>query len=518
MKYKKVLILLVSLTLIFSISFSLMAEDAEFIEPPANWDESYDVVVIGGGFAGLAAAYNAQTHGANTVLIEKMPFVGGNSQINGGVYASYTSKLNMAEKVGYEPDTPEQHIEDTIKGGDYMSDPALVKNFVYGAPYFLNMMIDNGLELREALSRPGGHYGYRTHNTINQSGSDIVLVQKKMVEEAGVDVMLETEMNYIYREAPLKGKVLGIRVKESDGYKNIKANNGVILASGGFSGNEKMRKKYVPWINEDMPTTNHVGATGEGIKIAQQIGADTLQMSYIQLYPFANPNNGVLDHVAVVPFSGPSFGIVYVDTNGERYVNEGERRDVCSMAAMNSGGFPTFAIFNENMMTKFTTKEDMERGIERNRVFKAETLEELVGIINSHKYADNEINIPAENLINTIEKHNDYVRKGEDPDFDKRIDKGVAETIEEGPYYAIPQWPSVHHTMGGLKITPRTEVQDMWGNVIPGLYAAGEVVGGVHGTNRLGSNAIPDAAAHGLIAGQKAADGTLPEFVPEENR
>lgn len=518
MTLKKSLILLVSLSLILSLSFSVMAQTGEFIEPPTDWDETYDVVVIGGGFAGLAAAYKAQTKGAETVLIEKMPFVGGNSQINGGVYASYTSKLKIAEKLGYEPDTAEQHIEDTIKGGDNMSDPALVKNFVYGAPHFLNLMLDNGLEVRDALSRPGGHYGYRTKTTKNQSGSDIVKVQKEMVEEAGVKTMLETEMDYIYREEPLKGKVLGIRVKDADGVKNIRAKNGVILATGGFSGNKEMRKEYVPWIVEDMPTTNHVGATGEGIKIAQQIGANTLHMSYIQLYPFAEPSTGYLDHVAVVPFSGPSFGIVYVDENGKRFVNEGERRDVVSMAEMNSGGFPTFSIFTEKMMTKFTTKDDMERGMEMGRVFKADTLEELAAEISSHNYGRDGVNMPAENLINTIEEHNEYVRQGEDPDFRKRIDQGVAETIEEGPFYAIPQWPSVHHTMGGLKINPQTKVEDIWGNVIPGLYAAGEVVGGVHGTNRLGSNAIPDAAVHGLIAGQMAADGTLPEFVPEENR
>lgn len=518
MTFKKSLILLVSLSLILSLSFSVMAQKEEFIEAPTNWDETYDVVVIGGGFAGLAAAHRAQTHGAETVLVEKMPFVGGNSQINGGVYASYTSKLEMAEKLGYEPDTAEQHIEDTIKGGDSMSDPALVKNFVYGAPYFLNLMLENGLEVRETISRPGGHYGYRTKTTINQSGSDIVKVQKEMVEEAGVDMMLETEMDYIYREEPQSGRVLGIRVKDADGVKNIRAKNGVVLATGGFSGNEEMRQEYVPWIGEEMPTTNHVGATGEGIKIAQQIGANTLHMSYIQLYPFAEPSKGYLDHVAVVPFSGPSFGIVYVDENGERFVNEGERRDVVSMAEMNSGGFPTFSIFNESMMTKFTTKEDMESGMEKGRVFKADTLEELAAEISSHNYGRDGVNMPAENLIDTIEQHNEYIRQGEDPDFGKRIDQGVAMTIEEGPFYAIPQWPSVHHTMGGLKINPHSQVEDVWGDVIPGLYAAGEVVGGVHGTNRLGSNAIPDAASFGLIAGQMAADGTLPEFVPEENR
>lgn len=484
---------------------------------PSTWDMTYDVVVVGGGFAGLSAAYNASTQGASTLLIDKMPVLGGNSQINGGVYASYTSKIadGLYTKLGLQPDTAEKHIEDTIKGGDYMGDIKLVKNFVYGSPVMLNMLLDNGLQVRESITRPGGHYGYRTYTTINGIGADIVTVQKKMLEKTSTEIMLNTKMTQIYRETTGEQRVIGIKIETKDGVKNVKAEKGVILTTGGFSGNVEMRSKHVPALTADLPTTNHVGATGEGLIMAQEVGANTTQMSYIQLYPFANPNNGVLDAYAVIPFSGPSSGIVYVDVNGERYVNEGERRDVCSRAAQESGGFPTFSIFGQDIVDKagFITESQLKSGMEAERIFKADTLEELAEIINAHQYKEQSINMSGETLKATIDTHNGYIDAGKDPDFGKVIDKGVMLKTDKGPYYAIPQWPSVHHTMGGLTITERTEVQDIWGKVIPGLYAAGEVTGGVHGTNRLGSNAIPDAMVHGYIAAEVAVTGNVPDFV-----
>lgn len=497
-------------------------DETKFIgsaEIPETWDESYDVVVVGGGFAGLAAAHSAATNGASTLLIDKMPVLGGNSQINGGVWASYTSNLadDLYKKLNLEPDSAEKHIEDTIAGGDFMGDRELVENLVYGSPVFLNQMLDNGLKVRESITRPGGHYGYRTYTTENGVGSDVVAVQKKILDETDATVMLETKMTKIYRENSGEGSVVGIEVETADGLKNIQAKNGVILTTGGFSGDIKMRSKYVPALTEDIPTTNHVGATGEGITMAQQIGANTMHMSYIQLYPFADPNNGRIDSTAVIPFSGPSAGIVYVDADGNRYVNEGERRDVCARAAQDTGGFSTFSIFGQELVDKagFVNEEQLAKGIEAGRIFKADSLEELAEMLNEATFAEKKIDMDGAVLKETIEEHNGFVEDGKDPEFGKVIDPGVMMKIDKGPYYAIPQWPSVHHTMGGLMITSNTEVQDIFGDVIPGLFAAGEVTGGIHGTNRLGSNAIPDAGVHGMIAGQYAATKTLPEFVPE---
>lgn len=486
-------------------------------EVPTTWDESYDVVVVGSGFAGMAAAYSAKTAGANTVLIEKQAMTGGNSATNGGQYAAYTSKIaaGLQTELNLVPDTAEKHIEDTMKGGDYMSNLDLVENMVYGAPYFFDLLLDNGLEVRNVLARPGGHYGYRTYVTVNQVGSDITNVQHKMVVDAGVPIELETKMVEIYRTRDEANRVVGIKVQLADGTtKNIEAKKGLILATGGFGANVEMRQTQVPYLTADIPTTNKPATTGEGIMLAEAIGANTTQMSNIQRYPFADARTGVLDKYAVWPFTGPSYGIVYVDYQGNRYVSEGERRDVCANAAANSGFISTYAIFTEEL-AKWAKPEEIVAGVESGRVLKADTLEELAEKINAYDIKGQYPQIDGATLKATIEKHNSYIDSGVDPDFNKVMANTMVK-MEAGPYYAVSQYPSVHHTMGGLVINRNTEVVDIFGNVIPGLYAAGEVTGGVHGTNRLGSNADADCCANGYISGYMVTTGKLPDFIPQD--
>ena len=486
---------------------------------PETWDETYDVVVVGAGFAGMAAAYSAGEAGAKTLIVEKLATTGGNSATNGGQYAAYTSKIAKAfqQKFNLVPDTAAKHIEDTMNGGDLMSRKELVEEMVMGSPYYFNLLLDNGLVIRETLARPGGHYGYRTYVTKEQIGADITNVQRKMLDgQKNVTLSLNTKMVEIYRTRDEGNKVVGIRVAKDDGYKTIRATKGVILATGGFSSNIKMRETQVPYLTKDIPTTNiKAASTGEGIYLAQAIGANTMQMSNIQRYPFADPTNGVLDKYAVWPFTGPSFGIVYVDWQGKRYVNEGERRDVCANAAANSGFISTYSIFSAPVVLGFTTEKEIAEGVATGRVIKADTFEELAEKMNAYPIKGQYPKVTAENLKETVAKHNSYIDSGVDPDFGKVMAKTMVK-IENGPYYAIPQYPSVHHTMGGLVITTKTEVVDIFGNVIPGLYAAGEVTGGLHGTNRLGSNADADSCTLGFISGYVAATGEIPTFMFDE--
>lgn len=484
-------------------------------EVPASWDESYDVVVVGGGFAGMAAAYSAATNGASTVLVEKLSTTGGNSAINGGQYASYTSSVapTLQEKFKLEPDTAEKHIADTMKGGDMMSNIELVEDMVYASPFYFDLLLENGLKIRDTLARPGGHYGYRTYVTENQVGSDITNLQRTMLDGTSAVVELNTKMVEIYRTRDAENKVVGIRVATEEGYKTIEAKKGVILATGGFSSNVEMRETQVPYLTAEIPTTNNVAAsTGEGIYLAQSIGANTTQMSNIQRYPFADPNTGVLDKYAVWPFTGPSFGIVYVDYTGNRYVSEGERRDVCANAAANSGFISTYSIFTEKLVS-FTTAKEIAEGVAAGRVLMGETLAELADKINAYEIKGQTPSVTAENLTATIERHNGFIDSGVDEEFGKVMSNTMVK-MEEGPYYAIPQYPSVHHTMGGLVIDKYTQVKDIYGQIIPGLYAAGEVTGGVHGTNRLGSNADADACGIGFISGYYVTTGKLPDFIP----
>lgn len=487
-------------------------------EVPATWDESYDVVVVGGGFAGLAAAYGAVENGSSVVLVEKLSTTGGNSAINGGQYAAYTSKVaaELQEKFDLVPDTAEKHIEDTMNGGDQMSNIALVREMVYASPEYFNILLDNGLVIRDTLARPGGHYGYRTYVTENQVGSDITNLQLEILQKTNATIELETKMVEIYRTRDDENKVVGIRVATADGYKTIEAKKGVILATGGFSANVEMRETQVPYLTADLPTTNiKAASTGEGIYLAQAIGANTTQMSNIQRYPWADPNTGVLDKYAVWPFTGPSYGVIYVDWQGNRYVNEGDRRDVCANAAANSGFISTYCIFTEDVVSPFAYHDEIEEGVASGRVLKADTLAELAEKINAFAIKGEYPSVDAATLEATVATHNSYIDNMEDPDFGKVMAKTMVK-MENGPFYALPQYPSVHHTMGGLVINTRTEVVDIFGNVIPGLYAAGEVTGGVHGTNRLGSNADADACGIGYVSGIVVSTGEIPSFIPAE--
>jgi urocanate reductase len=462
---------------------------------PASWDETVEVLVVGSGFAGLAAACEAAGAGAKVVVLEKMPTYGGNSIINGGVYAASDCKLHLRQKLNLGEDSVESHLEDTLKGGDRYNFPELVEVLVKGAPEALNWMIEQGgVELREALTRAGGHSAYRTHTVTAGVGRGFTDPLKKMAESKGVQIRLGSEVTGIWRQDQ-DGPVQGVSVKSGRRTMNIAIGKALILASGGFSRDVKMRMQFNPAVIPEFNTTNQPGATGEIIRFAQAIGADALQLNFIQLYPFAEPETGILDTPAVYPFNGVGYGMIYVSKEGKRFVNELERRDVCSFAQIKLGLKPTYAIFNEAMVLKMggSTKEVAD-GIAKGRFIKAASIGELA----------DRIRIPSNALEQTVKAYNQCLKDKKDSEFNKPITASML-PLDEGPFYAVPQWPAVHHTMGGLRINKHAQVIDIRDKVIPRLYAAGEVTGGIHGSNRLGSNAIPDCVVFGRIAGINAA-------------
>ncbi|MDR3670722.1 MAG: flavocytochrome c [Holophaga sp.] len=461
---------------------------------PTKWDESYDVVIIGSGFAGLAAAAEAAGKGASVVILEKMPVYGGNSIINGGEYNAWTDELHLREKFNLGDDSAQIHKDDTLKGGDNYGSPELVEILTAEAPNALNWMIDEGgLQLRQVLNRTGGHSKYRTHTCVEGVGRGYTEALRKIAEKRGAKIRLKSKVSWLWRR-DVDSPVLGVELESARGPVNIRARKGVILASGGFGRDVAMRMVYNPSLNGGYNCTNQKGATGEVIRYAQAVGAEAIQMAFIQLYPYADPETGILDAPAVYPFRGPGYGIVYVDQKAKRFVNEMERRDVVSRAEMLTGGKKTFSIFNEAMAIKMGNKEEVERAVANGRFVRADTLEALAG----------KLGLDAATLKDTISKHNGYLKAKLDPEFGRSFTPQMI-SLEEGPYYAIAQWPAVHHTMGGLRTNKFAQVLDIWSKPIPHLYAAGEVTGGIHGANRLGGNAGPDATVFGRIAGIKAA-------------
>ena len=465
---------------------------------PTAWDETFDVVIIGSGFAGFSAAAEAAKAGAKAIILEKMPTYGGNSIINGGLYAAWDSQLGLRKKLNYGDDSIELHTADTIKGGDEFPMPELAKMLAQGAADALNWMItEGGCKLRPVLVRAGGHSAYRTHIVEEYNGRGFVEPLRRIAEKNGMQPLrLETEVSWIWRAAD-GGPVLGVEVKRGRKTMNIKVNRALVLASGGFGSDKKMRADHYPFLKDNFLTTNQKGATGEMIRYAQNIGADTLQMNFIQLYPYAEPESGILDEAGLYPFNGPGHGIVYVTKAGKRFVNELERRDVVSFAQLKQGDAnkPTYSILNLEILKKIGAEEKtIAQFVEKKRIVQADS----IGGVAEQLKMDKAV------LEDTINKHNQYIKNKKDLEFNKEITPHMV-TLEKGPYYGIGQWPAVHHTMGGLRINPKAQVIDIFGEVIPKLYAAGEICGGVHGSNRLGSNAIPDAVVFGRIAGVNAA-------------
>ena len=270
------------------------------------------------------------------------------------------------------------------------------------------------------------------------------------------------------------------------------ASSGVVLATGGYSNNKEMRQKSNPALTPDMVSTNQPGATGDGIIMATAIGAATTGMDYVQVYPLATPGSGALQGRAR-KMSGLD-DVIDVNKEGLRFVNEDARRDDF-VAAIKKQTDGIIYDINDSTIVEETNSfnENIETLISLGRIYKADTLAELAG----------QLGMPAENLEKTVAEYNEMVANKEDPVFGRKL---FDKPIEVGPFYATPRAPSIHHTMGGLLINTKAQVIGEDGNPIEGLYAAGEVTGGIHGSNRLGGNATADVLTYGRIAGKSVSE------------
>jgi len=469
----------------------------DFAKTPERWDETADVIIIGSGLTGLAAAAEASKSG-RVIVLDKMSYYGGNSVLAGGGYACWDSKLKLRQKLDLGEDSETLHMEDTLKGGGYYNIPELAKVMAQGAPSGLDWLVDAGVKFKDVLVRVGGHSASRGYQCAT-SGKVMMDCVKEFVLDAGAEIWLNSKVTKIFRDTA-SGEVIGLEVEKQTNIIKIHAHKAVIIASGGFGRDielrMELRMEHNPVLTDSLTCSNHKGATGEVIRYAKAIGADTLHMEFVQLYPCANPSTGSVDRWAFYAYSGTGFGMIYVDDKGKRFVSELAGRDEVSKAQINLCKKPTWAIFNDEIVAALGMTSDEEKtGIRLGRIVKGGSVEEL----------EAKLSMPKGGLTGTVRQINHALTNdGIDPDFGGERGKGMA-SLERGPFFAISQWPSVHYTMGGLRIDETARVIDVFGKPIPRLYAAGEVCGGVHGANRLGGNSLAECVVFGRIAGKQAA-------------
>lgn len=440
---------------------------------------STDVLVIGAGGAGLTASIEAKGNGANVILIEKNAVVGGNTNFaTGGLNAAGTT---YQQEKGIT-DSIDLFIQDTMKGGKNKNNPDLVKVLAEKSAETVEWLANQGADLSD-IGILGGASVARAHRPQGGApvGDHLVKVLEKKANEVGVEIRVETKAVELLIE---DGKVTGVKVEDGKGNKyEIKA-KAVVIATGGFGANLDLVAKYDPNL-AGFPTTNGPGATGDALNLVEPLNAELVDMGEIQIHPTVVPGKSKLITEAV-----RGNGAILVNRQGKRFINELETRDVVSKAELEQEGKTAFLVFDQNVRESLKAIEGYSK---QGFLVEAPSIKELAAKIGANE----------EELEKTINSYNEFVQAKSDSEFNRADMKFE---LNKAPYYAIEVAPAIHHTMGGIKINTSAQVVDKSGKAVDGLYAAGEVTGGVHGANRLGGNAVADITVFGRIAGKNAAE------------
>ncbi|QSR13642.1 flavocytochrome c [Lactococcus sp. LG606] len=444
---------------------------------PSSLKKSYDVIIVGSGGAGMTAAIEAKDAGMNPVILEKMPMAGGNtSKASAGLNASETS----VEKAQGVTDSNDKFYEETLKGGGGTNDKELLRYFVDHSAAAVDWLAQNDIVL-DNLTTTGGMSVSRTHRPHDGSAVGAYLVKglEENISKRDIPVFVNSDVTKINEK---DGKVSGVEVKIEGETKQVDS-KAVVVTTGGFGANQKMIAKYRPDL-KDYVTTNAAGSTGDGIEIISALGGALVDMDKIQIHPTVFQKTGYL-----VSESIRGEGAILVNKEGNRFFNEMDTRDKVSAAELIQDGKYAYAIFGEGTKDKVKA---VDQYISKNMVVEADNVEELA----------KKLDIKPEELKATVTKWNKAVADKKDSEFGRTT--GMTNDIS-GKVYAIKVAPGIHHTMAGVKINTQTQVLKEDGQPIKGLYAAGEVTGGLHGGNRIGGNAVADIIIFGRQAGQESA-------------
>lgn len=504
-------------------------------------EHTTDVVVVGAGGAGLTAAAKVLGEGKKVIVAEKFPSPGGNTVRAGGpmnaadpewqnqfdAIPGEAHRLKEIKNMKLNDIDPEyrddfKELQKQIgeyldNNGKYLFDSKLLfriqtylggkrtdlqGNEIHGQYDLVKILTDHALESvkwlekigvefdKNEVTMPVGALWRRGHKPMGPEGFAYIQVLKKYVEDNGGKLMTETPV----KELIIKdGNVRGVIARGANGQKITINAESVVLASGGFGANTKMLKKYNTYwteIDDNIKTSNSPAITGDGIKLGLSAGADLVGMGFSQMMPVSDPDTGEL-------FTGlqvPPANFIMVNQKGKRFVNEYGSRDQLTQAAIDNGSLFYLIADDEIKKTAYnTSQEKLDAQVKAGTLFRDDTLEGLA----------KQLKMDPEVFVNTINNYNSYVDAGNDPEFGKDV---FDLKVVKAPFYATPRKPAVHHTMGGLKIDTGTHVLNKDGEIIDGLYAAGEVAGGLHAGNRLGGNSLADIFTFGRIAGENSVE------------
>lgn len=490
-------------------TMSAAADEAKDIK----FDEQYDAIIIGSGISGLVAALKASKRGSKVLVIEKMGRIGGNSVINGGTMAVPNNPIQKAQGI---KDSKDIFIADCMKDGLNLNHTDLLGVIYDRANDVYSFFKETGVEIPEKVLPIAGHSVARAIQSVNASGADFILPLQKLAEaDANITIKKRTKFDEFIQDEG--GRVVGIKCRENYKFDNkfasddkenlggdvkfIKANKGVVLAAGGYSSDKWFRVQQVPFLKENIEAVSQPGSTAGAMVAAISIGANPLQLSWIQLNPNTNPHEkGFGTSTMFVNDCCNSYGLSVDPKTGKRFVDEHAGRKVKCDAifkimaeSVGNDNYPVHIC--DQQAVDINNPKHTAKGLEMGSIKKFNTLEELAKAYN----------IPLEPFLKTISDFNGYVKNEKDPDFGKPLTKADVKGIDvsKPPFYASQSVPKILYCMGGVEINQKAQVISMKTmEPIPGLYAAGEVTGGVQGASRLGTMGMADAAVFGMIAGE----------------
>ena len=469
--------------------------------PIHNRTYQADVVVIGGGGAGLASAISSMQAGAKKVIVlEKLGYVGGSTNVSEGALNAVDDQRQKAQGI---KDSYETFYETTMHGGHDKGDPTLVRFLTSHSMDAVNWLESLGVKFNDHIGAATGSLGQRSHYPATPYGNTYIRTFEKVIADSNgkIQVLLDTPAVKLIQNK--SGRVVGVVGNNFGSKVTVMAKDGVIIATGGFGANVAYRQKVNTGVWKNIKLDNSIGCTniqkaaqGQGLFLAQKVGAKLIGLSDIQIHPCGTPGTGLMENIRT---SGRNR--IFVNSDGNRFVNEGAARDVLANAIFQQKGRTYWIVVNKLRYPTPDFKDRMGASIRNmealGAVVEAPTLDELA----------KKTGMNAENLKKAIADYNAVVSGKAKDKLGFVANNKDDKQMTEGPWYACRKVPTVHHTMGGIKINVKSQVINTKGKVIPGLYAVGEVTGGIHGSNRLGGNAIADIMTFGHAVGPHIVQG-----------